>query len=161
MTIPQDQQHPAGPHGAPTVQFVAQNPPTAKPARPKVFTTIWTLGLISLLAVVLGISLDENGANAWHSVHAWGGVAIAGAALTLVPVLGQSFGLTPRRAGQVAAGGAAALALYWVLFVLPVAGSNTSLLTTIGVAAGTAAAWIAPGRATAPEPGAGPQNHSW
>ncbi|HEV7207076.1 MAG TPA: hypothetical protein VGN18_20920 [Jatrophihabitans sp.] len=142
------QHHPAGPHGAPTVQFVAQNPPPPKAVRPKVFTSIWTLGLVSLLGVVLGISLDENGVNAWHSVHAWGGVAVLGAVLTLAPVLGHSFGLTPPRARQVAAGGAGALVLYWVLFVLPVVGSNTSLLTTIGVAAGVVAARI-------------PQEHSW
>jgi hypothetical protein len=38
------------------------------------------------------------------------------------------------------------LLLFWVLFVLPNVGSNTSLLTTIGVAAGAIAVWIAPGR---------------
>ena len=160
MTMPQDP--PAGPaHNSPTVQFVAQNPPPPKAARPKEFTTIWTLGLVSLLAVVLGTSLDENGANAWHTVHAWGAVALLGAALTLAPAVGPSFGLTPLRAGQVAVAGAGALVLYWVLFVLPAVGSNTSLLTTVGVAAGVVAAWLAPGRerAASPEPGA--TGHSW
>lgn len=171
MNMPQDrpsqgapqQPHPAGPHGAPTVQFVAQTPPPPKVARPKEFTAVWALGLASLLAVVLGISLDENGVNAWHTVHAWGGLAVVAAAVTLAPVLAPSFGVTPLRAAQAAAVGAGALVLYWVLFVLPVVGSNTSLLTTIGVAAGALAAWTAPGRerAASPEPEPGPTGHSW
>lgn len=124
----------------------------AQPGVPPVSRTsalVWTLGLVSILGVVLGISLKEDGANAWHSVHAWGGLAIAGAVLTLAPVAGHSFGMTAVRAWQTAVVGAGALVLYWVLFVLPSVGSNTSLLTTIGVAAGAVAAWLAPGKAPA------------
>jgi hypothetical protein len=90
--------------------------------------------------------MKEDGHNAWSSVHAWGAVAILGALLTLAPVLARSLRLSPRRAWQVAACGAAALGLFWVLFVLPAVGSNTSLLATIGAAAGIIAVWIAPGR---------------
>ena len=100
-----------------------------------------------MLGVILGLSIDENGANAWQSVNAWGGVAVAGAIAVLAPALGRSIGLGPQRAWQVAVCGAGALVLFWVLFTLPSVGSNTSLLTTIGVAAGVIAAWIAPGRA--------------
>lgn len=124
--------------------------PPQRPAAPKGATAVWALGLLSVILVVLGISLDENGQNAWHTVHAWGGLAIAGAVLTLAPVAGRSLGLTAQRAFQVAVVGAAALVLYWVLFVLPSVGSNTSLLTTLGVAAGVVAVWLAPGRDAAP-----------
>ena len=120
---------------------------------------VWTLGLVSILGVVLGISLKEDGANAWHSVHAWGGLAIAGAVLTLAPVAGHSFGMTAARAWQTAVVGAGALVLYWVLFVLPSVGSNTSLLTTIGVAAGAVAAWLAPGKT--PADGRPPAGNAW
>jgi hypothetical protein len=79
-------------------------------------------------------------------------------------VLGHVVGLTEARAWQVAACGAAALVLFWVLFVLPAVGSNTTLLATIGVAAGLVAAWIAPGRPDAAESGratGGPDGHTW
>jgi hypothetical protein len=124
-----------------------------------VFTTIWLLAAISAAGVILGLSMKEDGHNAWHTVHAWGGVAIAGAVLTLVPSLAAAFGLTAQRAWQVAVCGAAALGLYWVLFVLPDVGSNTSLLTTVGVAAGMIAAWIAPGRETPAGPP--PRGSGW
>jgi hypothetical protein len=110
---------------------------------------------------VLGLTLDENGNNAWHSVHAWGGVAVAGAVLTLAPALARSFNLAPQRAWQIAGCGAGALVLFWVLFVLPAVGSNTSLVTTVGAAAGVIAVWIAPGRESTAPGGPGPQGHTW
>jgi hypothetical protein len=115
--------------------------------RPKGSSAILLLGLVSVLGVILGLSIDENGANAWQSVNAWGGVAVAGAIAVSAPALGRSIGLGLQRAWQVAVCGAGALVLFWVLFTLPTVGSNTSLLTTIGVAAGVIAAWLAPGRA--------------
>ena len=153
--------------GYPVAQPVQPPPPgwtggyAAPEAQPVSRTSalIWTLGLVSILGVALGISLKEDGANAWHSVHAWGGLAIAGAVLTLAPVAGHSFGMTAARAWQTAVVGAGALVLYWVLFVLPSVGSNTSLLTTIGVAAGAVAAWLAPGKA--PADGRPPAGNAW
>jgi hypothetical protein len=128
----------------------------------KAIAAVWTLGLISVAATVIGLTVKENGHNAWDSVHAWGGLAIAGAVLTLTPALGTSTGLSPHRAWQAAACGAAALVLFWVLFVLPAAGSNTSLVVTVGAAAGIVAAWIAPGREPVQgPPGPGPQGHAW
>ena len=120
-------------------------------------TAIWTLAGISLVATVVGLSVQEDGRSAWDSVHAWGALAILGALLTLAPVLSSSISLSAHRAWQVAAGGAGALGLFWVLFVLPAAGSNASLVTTIGAAAGVAAVWIAPGR----EPASAPRPQVW
>jgi hypothetical protein len=149
---------PAGPTSAPG----APGPTGAAfPAPPhpdaRAHTAVWALGLVSLAATVIGLSVPEDGHDAWDSVHAWGGLAILGALLTLVPVLRTAVNLLPHRAWQVAAGGAGALGLFWVLFVLPAAGSNTSLVTTIGAAAGAAAVWAAPGR----ESDAGPQPQVW
>jgi hypothetical protein len=163
---------PPGLPGAPTQQFQVgpggqwqpagpppKQPKPAKPPVPKVISAIWVLGLISVAGTVAGLSIKEDGNNAWHSVHAWGGLAIAGALLTLAPAVAGSSNLTPQRAWQVATCGAGALLLFWVLFVLPAVGSNTSLVVTIGVAAGVIAAWIAPGREA--EPGQRPDQHSW
>jgi hypothetical protein len=149
--------------GAPTTRFAPIGPGGPQPSMPKAFSAIWTLGLVSLAATVLGLSLKEDGNNAWHSVHAWGALAIVGAALTLAPALAHSISLTKQRAWQVAVCGAGALLLFWVLFVLPSVGSNTSLLTTVGAAAGVIAAWIAPGRdqAAGDQPGDQPPQHTW
>lgn len=141
-------------------------PPGSAPRHaptPKGMSAVWTLGLISIAATVIGLTVKEDGRNAWDSVNAWGGLAIAGAVLTLTPALARSFGMTPHRAWQAAACGAAALVLFWVLFVLPAAGSNTSLVVTIGAAAGIVAAWIAPGREPmpGPPPGPRPEGHTW
>jgi hypothetical protein len=123
------------------------------------------LALVSIAATVVGLSVKEDGHNAWHTVHAWGALAVLGAVLTLAPVVRRSVNLSPHRAWQVAACGAAALALFWVLLVLPAVGSNTSLVVTIGAAAGIIVAWIAPGRESAPdgppEHESAPQGHSW
>jgi hypothetical protein len=101
---------------------------------------------VSVLCVAAGLSVEEDGHNAWSTVNAWGGLAIAGAVLSAACAFGSMFGLTPQRAWQLSVAGAVALVLFWVLFVLPSVGSNTSLVTTIGVAAGVFAVWIASGR---------------
>lgn len=131
-------------------------PPPA-PSGARGSQAVGILAFVSLAATVIGLSVDENDRNAWDSVHAWGGVAILGALLTFAPLLRSTFNLTAHRAGQIAACGAGALALFWVLFVLPAAGTNTSLVTTVGAAAGIIAAWIAPGR----EDGARPPGPTW
>ncbi len=136
-------------------------PPVSPAARAA--QLVWILGLVSLLGLVLGLSLSEDGSNQWSRVHAWGALALAGAVLTLAPAIHTALNLSARHAWQIAACGAATLVLFWVLFTLPSVGSNTSLLTTVGVAAGVASAWLAPGRdlpdgATGPKQPAG---HDW
>ncbi|MEO9138668.1 MAG: hypothetical protein ABI345_06330 [Jatrophihabitans sp.] len=133
---------PGGP-GGPPVQFGP--PSTTGHPRPQAATAIWILGAVSVVAIVAGLSIDENGRNAWDTVNAWGGLAIVGALLTMAPALGTA-SISTARAWQISACGAGALVLFWVLFVLPAAGSNTSLAVTVGVAAGVIATWIAPGR---------------
>lgn len=126
--------HPA-PHAAPV-----------QPPMSRLQLAMTLFAVASLAAVAIGISVPEDGHNAWHSVKAWGGVALVAAALTLAPALGGALRLSAYRAGQIATGGAVGLGLYWVLFVLPDVSKNTSLITTLGVAAGIVVAWIAPGR---------------
>ncbi len=150
------------PPGSPTGQppgYQPQGgaPPFAPPGPARSGQVDGILAFVSLAATVIGLSVDENGRNAWDSVHAWGGVAILGALLTFAPMVRSALNLTAHRAWQVAACGAAAFALFWVLFVLPDAGSNTSLVATVGAAAGIIAAWIAPGR----EDGTRPPGPTW
>jgi hypothetical protein len=105
---------------------------------------IW--GAIAVVAIVLGLSIPEDDHSQWSSVHAWGALAILGAVLTAIPAFAGSVSLSAHRAWQGAAIGAGILAVFWVLLVLPSVGSNMSLVLTVGVAAGCAAAWLAPGR---------------
>jgi hypothetical protein len=127
---------PAGANGwpAPTHQL-----PAAAPGA----STVWVLGLVAVIAVVAGLSISEDGRNAWDSVNAWGGLAVVGAILAAAGAWGPTFGLRGGRAPQLALVGAGLLGLFWVLLVLPSVGSNTSLVTTVGVLAGVAAAWKA------------------
>jgi hypothetical protein len=124
--------------------------PGRPPSATSPLTAVWALALLGLACVIAGISVKESGNNAWHTVHAWGALAIAGAVLTAAPAWGPIAGLGIQRAQQLAVIGAGALVLYWVLFVLPTVGSNTSLLTTVGVGCGAIAAWVASGRPSAP-----------
>jgi hypothetical protein len=148
-----------------TVQLPRPAGPVGRPQQPAKSTggtsAAWLLGLAAVLGVVLGLSISEDGHNAWGSVHAWGGLAIAGALATLAPAVGRGLGLGPQRAWQVAVCGAGALILFWVLFTLPAVGSNTSLLVTIGVAAGVLAAWVAPGHDEAGPDRRGEQPPTW
>jgi hypothetical protein len=145
-------------------------PKTAKPPKPakrrrppisRVTIAIWTFSAISTAGIVLGLTVKENHVNAWHSVHAWGAVAIAAAVVTAAPALSGTPHLSPVRAWQIAAAGAGVLVFFWILFVLPRVGSNTSLLATIGVAAGVAAAWLAPGRHAPPDAGGAHSASTW
>lgn len=160
---PPDQPAPTAPPAPPATgnSSTNTNSNASFPAPPhpeaRAHAAVWTLGLVSLVATVIGLSVDEDGRNAWHSVHAWGALAILGALLTLAPVLRSTSRMSAHRAWQVAACGAGALGLFWVLFVLPTAGSNTSLITTVGAAAGLVAVWVAPGRET----DSGPQPATW
>jgi hypothetical protein len=120
-----------------------------RPRMPRVIIAIWMLAAISVAGVALGLSLKEHNVNAWKSVHAWGAMAILGAVLTAAPAFGSSAHVSALRCWQVAVAGAATLAFFWILFVLPNVGSNTTLLTTVGVVAGIAASWIAPGQLAA------------
>jgi hypothetical protein len=134
--------------------YPGQQLPPQQPGKPKVFGIIWALAGVAVVGVVLGLSIEENGNNAWHSVHAWGAVPIVGAVLTAATAYGTGGGLTARQAWKLAVTGAALLVVYWILLVLPQVGSNTSLLTTAGTVAGVLAVWIAPvpaDRAQGPE----------
>jgi hypothetical protein len=143
MTMPpQLQQPPAPQYGAYPPQYA---PTPAPPPGPKLAGSA-LLGATSVIATIVGLSVDEGGTNQWSRVHAWGVLAIAAAVLTLVPAFGRAVGIVGQRAREFAAAGAGGLVLFWVLFTLPYVGSNTSLVVTIGVAAGCAATWSVLGR---------------
>lgn len=101
---------------------------------------------LGVLAVVLSVFLEEHGVNAWETSWAWSSFAIGAAALTLAPSLRASFKLDEPKAWRVAATGTVALAVWWVLIVLPAISRNLGLLATIALALAGYATWSAPGR---------------
>lgn len=127
-----------------------------------------TVGISTLLAagsvaaITLAVSLNEDDDNGWGRIGVWAGFAIASAVLTLAPSVGRALNLTALRAWRVAAAGAVGLVAFWVLFVLPSISMNVSFAATVGVAAGVAAAWMAPGRpASAADPSEGSAGQTW
>lgn len=99
-----------------------------------------------MVAIVLALSIPENKRVGWSELQVWAGFAVVSAALVFAPVVRDSFKLSAERAWQVAAGGLGGLAFFWVLFVLPDIGRNTSFAATVAVAAAGLAVWSAPGR---------------
>lgn len=69
---------------------------------------IW--GALAIVAVVFGISIPGDDRMAWESVHPWGGLAILGAVMTLVPIVAGSNMSLVTTAGVVFGCIAAALA---------------------------------------------------
>jgi hypothetical protein len=104
------------------------------------------LALLAVVAVLLGLLVDEDGANLWDASEAWSIFAIACSIAVLAPLLRKTLKWTDERAWIVAALGAGGLVLYWLLLVLPAIARNTSFAITAGVAAAVGAVWLAPGR---------------
>ena len=104
------------------------------------------LALLAVVGVLLGLLVDEDGANLWDASEAWSIFAIASSVAVLAPLLRKTLKWTDERAWTVAAMGAGGLVLYWLLLVLPSIARNTSFAITVGVAAAVGAVWLAPGR---------------
>ena len=116
------------------------------------------LSIISIAAIALAVSLEEDGRNGWEDIGVWAGFAIVAAVATLAPSLRSNLSLETSRAWQIGVAGAIGLAAFWVLFILPSIQQNVSFLATVGVVAGGLAVWLAPGR---PEPSASGPGQSW
>lgn len=128
--------------GAPTP---ARTGPTINVSAPLVY------GVVAVIGIVLGLFLKESpvdgapSVNLWDQLsELWSIVAILAAVLALLPLFSSAINLSADTAWRVQAGGAAALVLWWVLFVLPNINVNVSFLATVGVAAAVLAAWTNP-----------------
>ncbi len=129
----------------------APDPTGATPAPTKSVASIslsapLVCGVVAAVSIVLATFIKETEINFWDTFGGlWSLFAIAAAVLTLLPSLHSAVGIKADVAWKVGAGGAAALVLWWVLFVLPNIGqsqvANLTFLATIGVTAGVLAAW--------------------
>jgi len=136
--------------GPPTAPLPPEAPPppaapTATPDGSSIAAWGW-LELLAVVALLLGLLLEENGSNLWDASEAWSIFAIVCAAAQLAPLLRKTLSWTEERAWLVAVVGAAGLVLYWLLIALPAISRNTSFAVTVAAAAAAGAAWLAPGR---------------
>jgi hypothetical protein len=102
----------------------------------------------SLGLLQLGLLRGFGTEALWSLVPTWSVFAtvavLVGAVSHLVP--GRAIGLSGRGVWQVGAAGAAALAAFWVLVVLPGVASDRGFVLTMALALLGGAVWWAPGR---------------
>ena len=106
------------------------------------------LGVLALVLLELGLALDFDTRSLWDVVPTWSAFATVATLLVLVPSLTRLAGreLPGQLAWRAGAAGLAALAVFWVLVVLPVAASDRGFWLTAALGAAGAAVWLAPGR---------------
>ena len=110
------------------------------------------LGVVGIIAILIGLLLDESdGGGApseslWDRTSAplWSIVAIVAAAATLLPALRSAINVPARLAWTIGAVGAGYLVFWWVLFILPDISLNVAFLVTLGVGAAVAAVLTSP-----------------
>jgi len=135
--------HAPGPDATGGTPATAKRGPNINVSAPMVF------GIVAVIAIVLATFIKETGISFWDQFGGlWSLFAIAAAVLTLLPAVRTAVNVGADLAWKLAAGGATALVLWWVLFVLPSIGqpqvANLTFLATVGVAAGVLAVWTSP-----------------
>ncbi|MQA35430.1 hypothetical protein [Modestobacter roseus] len=106
------------------------------------------LGALGLVLLQLGLALDFGIESVWQVTPTWAAFATVAALLALLPAANRLAGhrLDERTAWRTGAGGAVALAAFWVLVALPLVASDRGFLLTAALAAAAGAVWLAPGR---------------
>jgi hypothetical protein len=104
------------------------------------------LAIGSVIAVGVWLLLPENDQLGAENLKLWTVFVVAAALALLAPMLAAQFKLSPAKAWQICAGGAAAIGFAWVAFLLPSINSNHAFFGTIAAVAAGFAAWTAPGR---------------
>jgi hypothetical protein len=103
------------------------------------------LVVLSLVLLELGLTLDFGDESYWSTVPLWSAFATVCAVLGLGAVA-AALPLATRLASgtgwRIAAGGLVGLAVFWLLVVLPVVGSDRGFLLTMALAALGGALWV-------------------
>ncbi|MCF6746285.1 hypothetical protein E9529_18815 [Blastococcus sp. KM273128] len=148
---------PAAPPAAPPAASPAASPAEAgegaaeQPRAPRDRTPLVGAGLVALALVLLqlGLSLRFGTESAWSAIPLWSAFATACTVLGLAAfagALGLGRRLGARTGWRIAAGGLTGLAVFWVLVVLPGAGTDRGFLLTAALGALGGALWLAAGR---------------
>jgi hypothetical protein len=108
------------------------------------------LAALSLVLLELGLALDFDSVSLWDVVPLWSAFATAAVVVGLIALLVASTPGGRARAGlawRVAAAGLVALAVFWLLVVLPGADSDRGFLITAALGSLGAALWVGAKRA--------------
>ncbi|MPR00063.1 hypothetical protein GB931_19490 [Modestobacter sp. I12A-02628] len=119
-------------------------------ARDRAALTGLALAALALVVLQVGLSLRfDDGPRLWEVLPTWSAFATVAVLLLAVPVAarsGRAGGVGAGTAWQVAAGGVACLAAFWVLVVLPFVASDRGFTLTAALALAAGALWLSPGR---------------
>ncbi len=108
------------------------------------------LAALSLVLLELGLALDFESVSLWDVIPLWSAFATAAVVVGLVALLIASTPGGRARAGlawRVGAAGLVALAVFWLLVVLPGADSDRGFLLTAALGCLGAALWVGAKRA--------------
>jgi hypothetical protein len=107
------------------------------------------LVLLAVLLLQLGLGLRLGAESLWSVIALWSAFASLAALLGLLAFVPDAPGRSRLRPGsgwKVAVGGLAGLTVFWLLVVLPVAGTDRGFLLTAALVTLGGAVWIAPSR---------------
>ncbi|NYJ05495.1 hypothetical protein [Petropleomorpha daqingensis] len=111
-------------------------------------------GLIGLGLGVAAVALLEvgllrgpgHGASFWHTVPLWSAFATVAALVGVLASVARGARAGSDRSWRISAAGLCGLAVFWVLVVLPVGGTDRGFLLTAALGCLGVSLWLAPGR---------------
>ncbi|WP_460807045.1 hypothetical protein [Nocardioides salsibiostraticola] len=118
-------------------------PPAGLSAGPRV-QPVLVAHVVALMLIVIGVIMPLDQTMALRTVTAWAVFAILAALVQLTPLL--EVGGDDAQRWLVGAVGTAALILFWVAVVQPVASSTTGFVLTMGVVAAAVGTFTSPHR---------------
>ncbi len=129
----------------------AAPPRTAAPRRPKAAVrrrrvALAGVGLAILSAVLLQLGLLDDDADLWSRVTLWAVFATAATFLGLVALVARALDgrLSVRVSTRLVAAAVLALAVFWLLVILPIVASDPGFLVTASLLALGGALWLGP-----------------
>ncbi|MGY1807526.1 hypothetical protein ACI8AF_09150 [Blastococcus sp. SYSU D00669] len=142
---PPPEVHPTGPvDGLPRPPRPTSAVPLVRPRRGTAAVRVLVLGSAGLLQT--GLLLRPDGeAPLWSAAPLWAAFATLAVLLSLLAAV-RSRQLRNDRAWNTAAAGLTALAVFWVLVVLPEATTNRGFVLTAALGCLGVALWLAPAR---------------
>lgn len=110
--------------------------------------------LVGLVLGVAAVALLEVGllrgvgrtAGFWHTVPLWSAFATVAALVGLLASVARGARAGSDRAWRISAAGLTGLAVFWVLVVLPVGGTDRGFVLTAALGCLGVSLWLAPGR---------------
>jgi hypothetical protein len=126
-------------------------PPPAKQRRataPHDRTALAAVGLAALAVVLLQLGLVDGDADLWRDVRLWSVFATAATVLGLVALAVRATTGRPsaRTTTRLVIGAVLALAVFWLLVVLPIVASDPGFLVTAALLALGGALWLGPAK---------------